>query len=91
MILKVIAQTPQTITLGWDPVTGAIGYRGTRKGYLKTDGSQRWTQAGPEATQMKFSKDEWYVIEALRTADTGRYPPVAADRFPSQSLYPSET
>ena len=90
MNLRVISQTNATITLGWDRLQGVVEYRGTRKSYVKTDGSQRWTQAGPEATQMKFSKDEWYVVEALRVLDSGRYPPVSTAVYPSSSRYPSE-
>ena len=91
MNLRVLSQTNSTITLGWDSVPGAVEYRGTRKGYLKADGSQRWTQAGAEATSMKFSKDEWYVVEALKTVDSGRHPPpVATAVYPSTTRYPSE-
>ena len=87
--LRVISQTSQTITLGWDPVPGTVEYRGTRKGYLHPDGAQRWSQAGPGATSMKFSKDEWYEVQALKVLDSGRYP-VTSSIYPSTSRYPSE-
>jgi len=90
MNLRLLSQTSATVTLGWDPVPNAVEYRGTRKGYTKPDGTQRWSQAGPEATSMKFSRDEWYLVEALRLADSGRYPPLSTPIFPSTSRYPSE-
>lgn len=90
MILRLITQTKSTITLGWDPVPGTVEYRGTRAGYLNPDGSQRWAQAGPGATTMKFSKADWYEVQALRVQDSDRYPDAASAVFPSTSRYPSE-
>lgn len=88
MQLRKITETNSTITLGWDPVLGVVEYRGTRTGYVKPDGTQRWAQAGPGATTMKFSKDEWYVVQALSLLDQGRFP--SPHVFPSTSRYPSE-
>jgi hypothetical protein len=90
MNLRVVAQTNTTITLGWDQVAGTVEYRGTRAGYVHPDGSQRWSQAAPGATQMKFQKAAWYEVQALKPQDSGRYPAVASAVFPSTTRYPSE-
>lgn len=70
--LRVLSETASTITLAWNLVAGAVGYRGTSEGYLKPDGSQRWAQTF--STQMKFSKAVWYRVDALSVLASDVYP-----------------
>jgi len=94
VVLRKLTETSSTITLGWDTVPTAVVYRGTRKSYVTADGQQRWTQATSAARSMKFQKDEWYLVEALTVADSGRYPsPSPAPEgavFPNATRFPSE-
>jgi hypothetical protein len=75
--LRVISQTNSTITLGWTPVQGALGYRFSRQGYTNSDGSPRYSFTwNPYASQVKFSKGStWYRVEALSLLVSGTYPP----------------
>jgi hypothetical protein len=68
--LTKIAETQTTITLGWAPVAGAIGYRFTAEKQEKP--SHTWD---PKRASAKFSKgSSWYRVEALSASDTGTYP-----------------
>ena len=76
LMLHVVAQTNTTITLGWTPVPGAVGYRFSRAGYVKADGSPRYsTTFDPTTSSVKFAKAAWYQVEALGVVATDRYPP----------------
>lgn len=84
MIVRKIAESETTITLGWDPVPGAIGFRFTREGQVTR--SHTWEGS---RTQVRFGKgSDWYRVEALNVMDQGSYPPL--ERFPSSTTFPSE-
>ena len=70
IVLTKITETQNTITLGWTPVPGAIGYRFTAENQAKP--SHTWN---PGTSQVKFSKGSaWYKVEALGVEDEGKYP-----------------
>ena len=70
LTLTKIAETNSTITLGWIPVPGAIGYRFTAEKQAKP--SHTWD---PTRDSVKFSKGSaWYKVEALGVAAVGQYP-----------------
>ena len=72
----VVTQTASTITFGWEPIPGIIGYRFSREGYVKSDGSPRYTVTWSTIPQVKFAKgSEWYLIEAIDVAKSGTYRP----------------
>ena len=85
MQLTKVAETSSTITLGWDAVPDAIGYRFTAERLAKP--SHTWN---PEVDTVKFSKgSSWYKVEALSAQETGEYPPpLPPTFFPSTTLYP---
>lgn len=70
--LHVISQTASTITLGWTPPAGASGYRFTSSASAKV--SVTWD---PSRNSVKFSKADWYKVEALQVGAAGVYPSVA--------------
>lgn len=73
LTLRVLAETEQTITLGWDPVPGCVGYRFSREGHEKF--SHTWD---PARSSVRFAKgSEWYRVEALGVGESGQYPPAA--------------
>ena len=76
LTLRLIAQTATTITLGWDPVPGAVGYRFTREGYTHPDGSPRWSHTWNGALdRVKFAAgSDWYRVEALAIPTADTYP-----------------
>jgi len=70
--VRKISEDATTITLGWTPVPGAVGYRLTRE---KANGrySHTWD---PQRAQARFAKDsDWYRVEALGSLASGDYPP----------------
>lgn len=70
--LRVVAQDETTLTLGWDAVEGAQGYRFTRAGTASR--SHTWN---PDRNFVRFSKGaEFYLVEALTVLDSGRFPNV---------------
>ena len=72
MVIRKVAETASTITLGWDPVPGADGYRFYSAGVLRSK------TMDPSRRTVKFSKgQEPYKIEAvvLTPIDSGTYPP----------------
>jgi hypothetical protein len=86
--LTLISETSSSITLGWKPVTGCIGYRFNAEKQAKP--SHTWD---PSRSSVKFSKGSaWYKVEALNAMDTGTYPSVSPPPgpiYPSTTLYPS--
>lgn len=67
--LRKIAETTTTITLEWDPVPGAIGYR------FQSGANSKWSHTfDPTRKTVKFSKAAWYTVEALGVKDAGKYP-----------------
>ena len=71
MLIRKVAETATSITLGWDPVPGCDGYRFYSAGVLRS------RTMDPKRRTVKFSKgQEPYKIEAvvLTPIDTGTYP-----------------
>jgi hypothetical protein len=67
--LTLLAETASTITLGWSPVPGCIGYRFTAEKQAKP--SHTWD---PTKASVKFAKGStWYKVEALGVEDVGTY------------------
>lgn len=78
MELRVVSETASTLTLGWDPVAGAVGYRFSAEKQAKP--SHTWD---PSRSSVRFAKGSaWYRVEALAAADTGQYPPVPSSSPP---------
>ena len=72
MELRKGAETPTTVTLGWDPVPGADGY------LFYADGKRVSRTFDPKRKTVKFSKGpSSFVVEAVRFAkvDAAAYPP----------------
>ena len=68
--LRLLSQTPSTITLGWDPVAGCVGYRFTSEKQAKP--SHTWD---PLRSSVRFAKGSaWYRVEALGVLDSDLYP-----------------
>lgn len=66
--IRLLSQTGSTITLGWDPVSGANGFR-----FTSERGGRSHTWDG-SVTQVKFAKGSaWYRIEALFAKPVGEY------------------
>lgn len=73
MAIRKVSETSSSITLGWDAVPGADGYRFYSAGVLRSK------TMDPSRTTVKFSKgQEPYVVEAviLSKIDSGSYPSV---------------
>lgn len=71
MQLRKVSETATSITLGWDPVPGADGYR------FYSDGVLRSRTFDPKVTTVKFSKAQSrYRVEAVKVV------PVDSDEFP---------
>lgn len=71
MQIRKVAETATTITLGWDPVPGADGYRFYSAGVLRSK------TMDPSRKTVKFAKgQEPYKVEAvvLSPLDSGTYP-----------------
>jgi len=85
--LTLISETSSSITLGWKPVAGCIGYRFNAEKQAKP--SHTWD---PLRSSVKFSKGSaWYKVEALQAFDSGTYPPQGVlVVYPSPTRYPSE-
>jgi len=65
-------ETSTTITLGFSPVAGAVGYKFTAEQQSKP--SHTWD---PNTNSIRFAKGSaWYKVEALGVSDTGLYPAV---------------
>ncbi|GIV03677.1 MAG: hypothetical protein KatS3mg015_2507 [Fimbriimonadales bacterium] len=70
MSLSVVSETETTITLGWDAVPGAVGYRFTR-----SDSPRRPHTWDASRTTVRFGRGaEWYSVEALGVLDVGSWP-----------------
>jgi hypothetical protein len=71
--LRVVAQTSTTITLAWEPVPGARGYRLSRE-----KGAGRYSHTWDGArSQARFARDsDWYKVEALSIPAVGVFPGV---------------
>lgn len=68
--LTKISETAQTVTLGWTPVSGAVGYRFTAENQAKP--SHTWNA---QASSVKFSKGSaWYKVEALGVEESDTWP-----------------
>jgi hypothetical protein len=83
MQIRKVSETAETITLGWDPVPGADGYRFYSAGVLRSK------TMDPNRKTVKFSKgQEPYKIEAvvLTPIDSGTYP--ATDPEPTRRYAP---
>ena len=83
MNLRLVSETATTITLGWDPVAGAVGYRFTAEKQAKP--SHTWD---PSRSTVKFAKgSSWYKVEALEAPQSGSYPPpVVATPLPTYRI-----
>jgi len=69
--LRLVSQTPTKITLGWDPVTGAVGYR-----FQSAANAPKWSHTfDPTRTSVVFAQGkEPYVVQALGVLDEDVYP-----------------
>jgi hypothetical protein len=65
--LTVVSQTSSSITLGWTPVAGAVGYRFTKDGKIV---SYTWDSG---RSQVKFSKGGVLGVEALMPGPSGQW------------------
>jgi hypothetical protein len=78
--LTKLSEDATTLTLGWSPVPGSVGYRFTAEKQAKP--SHTWDAS---RSSVKFAKGSaWYKVEALGVEAEGSYPPVApppSDRF----------
>lgn len=71
--LTVTPRDSNSVIVGWDPVPGCAGYRLTRQGWLKADGTQRYSMSwNPARASAVFEKAAWYQVEALVVGDWGR-------------------
>lgn len=68
--VRLVSETATTITLGWDPIPGAAGFRFTsEKGRI----SHTWDGS---RTTVKFAKgSSWYRVESLSATVVGEYRP----------------
>ncbi len=66
--LKVVSETSQTITLGWDPPVGC-------RGYIFRANGKRSSTLDPTRSTVKFAKPGPYEVEPLGTLALGVYPP----------------
>jgi len=73
MNLRKKAETNTKITLEWDSLPGAIGYR-FQSALTEPKWSHTWDGTKTEVT---FAKTSWYKVEALGVEDSGQYPSVA--------------
>lgn len=71
--IQKLSETASTITLGWTPVSGCLGYRFSSSSTSKP--SVTWD---PSRSSVKFSKADWYKVEALEVRDSGQYPAAPA-------------
>lgn len=73
LTLSLISETSTTITLGWTPVPGCVGYRFTAETQAKP--SHTWD---PTKSTVKFSKgSSWYKVEALGVQEFDTWPDAA--------------
>ena len=88
IVLVKVGETSSTITLGWTPVAGSIGYRFTAEQQAKP--SHSWN---PAQSSVRFSKGSaWYKVEALAQKDVGSFPSSPSSVvYPATTRYPSET
>lgn len=69
--LRKVDEDNSTITLGWDAVPGATGYRFSREGLAKRP--HTWNE---DRITVRFGKgSSWYKVEALLPGPFGVYPP----------------
>jgi len=77
--LRLLAETADSVTFGWDPVPGAAGYRFSSAGKDKMphtwDPLFRRDRNYP-ACNTRFSKADWYKVEALGVTAEGVFPAV---------------
>lgn len=71
IVLRKAGETPTTITLEWDPVAGASGYR-----FQSAGTAPKWSHTWDGTrTTVRFAKgQEPYRVEALGALDAGVYP-----------------
>ena len=75
MNLTKLSETATTITLGWTPVPGCVGYRFTAEKQAKP--SHTWD---PARASVRFAKGSaWYKVGALGVAEQGTYPSIAPE------------
>lgn len=89
LTLTKLSETSTKITLGWTPVTGAIGYR-----FQSATQAPKWSHSwDPMKSQGTFSKASWYKVEALGVEEAGQYPstapPPPPPPPPSSVTYPA--
>ncbi|MBA3565247.1 MAG: hypothetical protein H0W31_00140 [Actinobacteria bacterium] len=71
LALRIVSQTATTITLGWDPVPGADGYR-----FSSSQSTKRTNTWNGGASSVKFSKGaSCYGVEALNVVQRGSHSP----------------
>jgi hypothetical protein len=68
LALTKIAETSSTITLGWTPVPGCLGY------VLYVDGARKSNSWDPAKSTWKTSKGSVYRVVSLGVAEEGIYP-----------------
>lgn len=77
--LRKKSETTSTITLEWDAVPGAVGYR-----FQSSTTAPKWSHTfDPTRTEIKFSKAASYKVEALGVKDAGVYPTVTPPEPPT--------
>jgi hypothetical protein len=82
LVLTKISETSTKITLGWDPVDGAVGYR-----FQSAMQAPKWSHTwNPMQSQVTFSKSSWYRVEALGIEEAGVYPTVTPPPEPSPPI-----
>lgn len=69
--LRLISQTSTTLTLGWDPPSGADGYL-----FSRSDQTKRPHTMNGARTSVVFGKGaSWYRVQVIRLGETGEYRP----------------
>lgn len=78
--LRVVSQTTSTITLGWDTVPNAAGYR------FMVDGKTSNTWDGTRTTVKVSSSARSVRVEAVEIADFGTWPPTVPNPPPTPAF-----
>lgn len=78
-VLRLVSQDATTVTLGWDPVSGAEGFRFSSSGSSRR--SHTWDGA---RTSVRFAKADSYMVERIDTSVTGVYPGTSPPPSPAE-------
>lgn len=80
IVLRKTGEDASSITLGWERVVGADGFRFTAEKQPKS--SHTWDG---DRTSVRFAKgSSWYRVEALNVSDEGVWPPTSTGPAPPQ-------